>query len=56
MFHNESSVLVASIVGYGMFTESIRGSATRASSSRWRNRARSAVTIGVFANHGGLRA
>lgn len=47
MFHNESRVLVASIVGCG---------APRANGQQWRNKLRSAVTIGVFANRGGLRA
>jgi len=56
MFHNESRVLVASIIGYGVFTESIRYGAPRASRRSWRNRPRSTVIIGVFANHGGLRA
>lgn len=56
MSHNESRVLVASIVSYGAFTESIRCGAPRASGRQWRNKSRSAVTIGVFANHGGLRA
>ena len=47
MFHNESRVLVASIVSYG---------APRANGKQWRNKPRSTVTIGAFANHGGLRA
>lgn len=47
MFHKESRVLVASIVSYG---------APHANGKRWRNRPRSTVTIGVFANRGGLRA
>ena len=56
MFHNKSRVFVASIVSYGEFTESIRCGAPRAIGRQWRNKPRSAVTIGVFANHGGLRA
>ncbi|MDR6842516.1 hypothetical protein J2W94_002810 [Pseudoxanthomonas sacheonensis] len=47
MFHNESRALVESIVSCG---------AARASGRHWRNKSRSAVTIGVFAHHGGLRA
>lgn len=47
MFHNESRVLVASIVGCG---------APCASGGQWRNKPRSAVTIGVFAHRGGRRA
>ena len=56
MSHNESRVFVASIVRYGVFTESIRCGAPRANGRQWRNKLRSTVTIGVFANHGGLRA
>jgi len=56
MFHNESRVFVASIVGYGVRTESTRCGAPGASGGQWRNKPRSTVTIGVFANYGGLRA
>ena len=56
MFYNEDCTFVASTAGYGVFIESIRCSAPCANGVQERNKPRSAVTIGVFANRGAMRA
>ena len=56
MFHNEDCTFVASTDRRGVFMESSRCSAPCASDEEQRNRSRSAVNIGFFANQGAMRA
>jgi hypothetical protein len=56
MFHNDGCMFPASITDKDAFIERIRTDARRVSGPQWRARARSAVTICVLANQGGMRA